>query len=295
MATKRSIFYCFRRKCQVLLYKTTSPEFVSKLYFKHVLGYKLDLKNPQTFNEKLQWLKLYYWAEDKNAVECADKYAVRKYIKSVGKEDILNDLIGVYRDSDEIEWDKLPDKFVLKCNHGCGYNIICQDKSKFNEKDVLKQLHKWIKEDFSKFNAEPHYAKIDRRIICEKFLEGEVINYNIYVFNGKVVFLSIAGGLGDGQGEHLTYYYPDGTVAEFKNRSYPVHENKLTELLPKMIETAEYLAKGFPMVRVDLFDVGGKIILSEMTFTPGGGLIPFAPDNADAMLGKKLDISLLQK
>ncbi|MCQ4672645.1 hypothetical protein NE689_15095 [Lactonifactor longoviformis] len=113
----------------------------------------------------------------------------------------------------------------------------------------------------------------------------------MYVFNGKVKFLSVAGGLGEGKDEFLTYYNPDGTIASFKNRSYPPHADKLSSLLPKMIKTAEYLAKDFPMCRVDLFDFKGKIILSELTFTPGGGLIPFDPIEADMILGEQLDIS----
>ena len=287
--------YKIRRKLQVAAYNITSPEFVSKIYFKYVLGYKLDLKEPKTFNEKLQWLKLYHWANEPRAVQCADKYAVRSYIESVGKKDILNDILYVWDDSDEINWDELPEKFVLKCNHGCGYNIICKDKSSLDEKQTKKKLHKWIREDFSKFNAEPHYAKIDRKIICEKFLEGDVINYNIYVFNGRAVFFSVAGGLGEGSDEYLTYYNPDGSVADFKNRSYPARETKLSELLPDMIELAEYLANDLPVVRVDLFDINGKIILSEMTFTPGGALIPFSSVEADRMLGDKLDISACVK
>ena len=122
-------------------------------------------------------------------------------------------------------------------------------------------------------------------------MSGDVINYNIYVFNGRVVFFSVAGGLGDGVGEHLTYYYADGKIAPFKNKDYPVKEEKLTNLLPQMMEMAEYLAKGFPMVRVDLFDVGGKIILSELTFSPGGALIRFDSYDADKWLGEQLDIS----
>lgn len=292
---KRGIIYKIRRKLQVVAYYVTSPEFVSKLYFKYILGYKLNLKNPKTLNEKLQWLKLYYWANDPNAIQCADKYAVRSYIESVGKKDIINEIHFVWDEPNEIDWEALPNKFVLKCNHGCAYNIICKDKSKLDENETKRILQKWIHEDFSKFNAEPHYAKIKRKIICEKFLEGEVINYNIYVFNGKAVFFSVAGGLGDGVDEYLTYYNPDGTVADFKNRDYPAKVSELSALLPDMIEIAEYLAKDFPMVRVDLFDINGKIILSEMTFTPGGALIPFSSVEADRMLGDKLDISACMK
>lgn len=287
--------YAIRRKLQLAAIKITSPRFMSKVYFKIVLGYGLNLNNPRTLNEKLQWLKLYHWANDDNAVKCADKYAVREYISSVGKSELLNDLLYVWDDAKKIVWEDLPDKFVLKCNHGCGYNIICKDKSKMDKNEVIAKLDKWMHEDFSLYNAEPHYAKIPRRIICEKFLEGEVINYNIYVFNGKAVFFSVAGGLGNGSDEHLTYYNADGSIADFKNKSYPVKEEKLTPILPKMIETAEYLAKDFPMVRVDLFDINGEIVLSEMTFTPGGALIPFDPISADRSLGDKLDINHLIK
>lgn len=295
MAIKRSIFYHIRRRGQVIAHDLTSPAFVSKIYFRHVLGYKLNLKEPKTFNEKLQWLKLNYWADQPKAVQCADKYAVRSYIEEVGKGHILNDILFAWDDASQICWEELPEQFVLKCNHGCGYNIICPDKSKLDEKQTKKLLNKWMHENFSKFNAEPHYARIPRKIICEKFLGGEVVNYNIYCFNGKAVFFSVAGGLGDGVGEHLTYYNADGTMADFKNKSYPAVQGQLSALLPEMIEMAEFLSKDFPMVRVDLFDVEGKIILSELTFTPGGGLIPFDPLDADRKLGDQLDISGIMK
>ena len=280
---------------QVLMHEITSPAFVSRIYFRIEIGHFMNIKSPKTFNEKLQWLKLYYWPNNEKAIQCADKYLVRDYLKSVGKEELLNDILFVWDNADDIEWDKLPNQFALKCNHGCRYNIIRHDKNALNEADVKAQLHKWMKEDFSKFNAEPHYAKIPRKIICEKYLGGDVINYNIYCLNGKATFFSLAGGLGDGVGEHLTYYFPDGTVADFKNRSYPTQKSELTPLLPEMVKVAEALAVDFPMVRVDLFDVNGKIILSEMTFTPGGALIPIEPLEADKKLGNMLDISHLMK
>lgn len=291
MAGDRSVFYTIRRKGQVLMYKLTSKEFVSKLYFLAILHYPLNLKKPKTFNEKLQWLKLYYWPNCENAIRCADKYEVRSYIKELGKEDILNDILFAWDSVDEIDWAELPNQFVLKCNHGCGYNIICTNKNNLDYKATLKLLDKWMHEDFSEYNAEPHYSKIKRKIICEKFLEGEVVNYNIYILNGKATFLSVAGGLGNGSDEYLTYYNPDGSVADFKNRSFPQKEEKLSVLLPEMVTMAEYLAGDFPMVRVDLFDIDGKIILSEMTFTPGGALIPFDSKKADKRLGDRLDIS----
>ena len=260
---RTSKIYKLRRKLQVLAIKITSPEFISKFYFKLLLGYKLNLINPKTFNEKLQWLKLNYLPNNENVIMCADKYKVREYIEKKGKKGILNDLIDSWDNVYEINWEKLPNQFVLKCNHGCGYNIICKNKAKLDEKKVKNQLNKWMKEDFGLYNAEPHYDKIPKKIICEKFLDGD-----------------------------LTYYNIDGTVANFKNKNYPVKSQKLTNLLPQMIKMAEFFAKDFPMVRVDLFDVDGKIILSELTFSPGGALIPFDSYEADLNLGKKLKINI---
>ncbi len=180
----------------------------------------------------------------------------------------MNELVGVWDNTAEIDWKSLPKQFVIKCNHGCGYNIICDDKSKLDEKQTKKQLNKWMHENFGKFNAEPHYDKIQKKIICERFLGGDVVNYNIYCFRGKAVFFSCVGGLGNGINEYLTYYNADGSLADFKNRSYPVKEEELSPILPEMIKLAEKISVDFPMVRVDLFDIAGQIILSELTFTP---------------------------
>ncbi len=273
-----------------MAYRLTSPEVVSKIYVRHELGYELDLTNPKTFNEKLQWLKLYYWPNNEKAIQCADKYAVRKYMQELGYGEYLNELVGCWDSAYDIDWNALPNQFALKCNHGCGYNIICPDKSKLSENTTKKLLNKWMHEDFGRFNAEPHYDKISKKIVCEKFLGGEVVNYNIYCFNGKAIFFSRAGGLGDGKNEYLTYYKTDGNLADFKNRAYPTRVEALSPILPKMIVLAEAISKEFPMVRVDLFDIDGKIVLSELTFTPGGALIPFEPIESDRKLGNMLDI-----
>lgn len=290
MSDKSRIFYRIRRKCQVLACYVAGPVFMSKVYFRHKLGYCLNLSSPKTFNEKLQWLKLYYWPENKLAVQCADKFRVREYVKSIGRDDLLNDIIATWDNVDEIDWDTLPDQFVIKCNHGCGYNIICSDKSKANRAAVIHQLNKWMKENFALFNAEPHYGKIPKKIICEKFLGERITNYNIYCFNGKATFFSLASGLGGGVNERLTYYYPCGSKAEFKNRAYQAEDVELSSNLSLMLLTAEEFAKDFPMVRVDFYDIDGKIILSELTFTPGGALIPISPYKSNLKLGEMLDI-----
>lgn len=292
---KKSILYKIRRKGQVMANRVMNPVALSKIYFKAVLKYAPNFSEPGTFNEKLQWLKLNYWPNHEKAIRCADKYRVRDYIEEVGEGALLNELYGAWDSAEEIDWEKLPEKFVLKCNHGCGYNILCRDKKALDIAETKKKLDRWMKEDFGEFNVEPHYSKIPRKIICEKYLGDDVINYNIYCFNGKAAFFSLAGGLGDGEGEHLTYYRPNGEKAPFKNRAYPTGNMPLSPKLSEMLTIAERLAKPFPMVRVDLFDIDGKIILSEMTFTPGGALIPIEPIEADKKLGDMLDLSEVMK
>ena len=122
---RNSFLYKARRKAQVFAHRIVSNEAMSKFYFKIVLGKKLNLENPRTFNEKLQWMKLYYYPNNPLVIQCADKYAVRKYIEDKGYGDLLVPLVGHWKQADNIEWDQLPNKFVLKCNHGCAYNLLC--------------------------------------------------------------------------------------------------------------------------------------------------------------------------
>lgn len=286
----KGIIYLLRRKLQIAASYFLSKETLSKIYFKIVLGEKLNLDNPKTFNEKIQWLKLYEWPNNELAIKCADKYAVREYVKSCGYEDLLNDLYGVWDNADDINWAELPDRFVLKCNHGCGYNIICPDKSKLDEKSTKKQLNKWLKEDFGRFNIEPHYSKIKPKIICEKFLGSDIVNYNVFCCNNNPEFISVIQGLGGGSDEALTYYYSDGNIAPFRSKAYPICDRKLPECVDLMLRMAKELSQPFPFVRVDFYLVKDRIILSELTFTPGGALIPFYPISYDVDLGEKLKI-----
>ena len=179
-----SFIYKARRKIQVVAHKLFSNEFMSKLYFKIVLKEKLDLENPKTFNEKLQWLKLYYYPQNDLAVKCADKYRVREYIKEKGYENTLVPLLGAWDNVEDIDWDSLPNKFVLKCNHGCAYNIVCSDKDGFDKIEAKKQLNTWLKEDFGAFNIEPHYSNIKKhKITCEEFLGDNLVDYKFFCFN----------------------------------------------------------------------------------------------------------------
>ena len=290
---KHGIAYKIRRKLQVLAYKLTSPEFVSKFYFKHVLGYKLNLDNPKTLNEKIQWLKLYEWPNNPIAIQCASKYNVRQYVEEKGCGKYLNELLHVWDDVKDIDWDALPEQFVLKCTHGCGYNIICSDKSKLDINEAKKKLKTWMREDFSKFNAEPHYSKIKPQIVSDKFLGSDIVNYNIFCFNGEPLFICVADGLGACVDETMTHYYANGSLAPFKRKDYAVGAISLPGCIEEMKDVARTLSAEVPFVRVDFYLVDGKIYISELTFTPCGGLIPFEPIEYDSQLGEKLDISHL--
>ena len=290
---KEGKLYNIRRKLQTIAYDILSPERISKIYFSHVLGYKLNLENPKTLNEKLQWLKLYEWPDNPIAVACGGKYTVREYVENKGCGEYLNDLLYVWDSVDEIDWEALPQQFALKCTHGCRYNIICSDKSKLDIELAKKKLRKWMKEDFGKFNAEPHYSRMKPQIICDRFLGADITNYNIFCLNGKPEFISVIEGLSAGKDETLTYYYADGNIAPFKSEAYPISSKPLPECIETMKSIATKLSEDVPFVRVDFYYVDGRILLSEMTFTPGRATIPFSPIKYDEELGNKLDISNL--
>jgi len=288
-----SVFYSLRRRLQVLALKMTSYKFMSKVYFRIMMAYTLNLKNPQTFNEKLQWLKLFYFPNDKLAISCTDKYSVREFITQNGMDEYLNDLYGVWDDTDNIDWNRLPEKFVLKCTHGCRYNILCENKHLMDVSNTTKQLNSWLNEDFSLFNAEPHYRSLKPKIICEKHLGNISLEYKFYCFNGKIEFMYI---IDDTSTRTITLFGREGNRLPYRRTEHPVSDGaKLPTGFEKMKELSEKLAEQFPFVRVDWFEVNGKIFFSELTFTPGGAMLKIDPPEYDRKLGEILDITKYKK
>lgn len=275
-----------------------SPAVVSEIRYKNSFHRKLNLKNPKYFNEKLMWLKLNRYGNDPLVIQCADKYAVREYIEKCGLGHILNDLLGVWERAEDVEWEKLPKKFAIKCNHGCGYNIICKDKSKFDTAKAEKQLRKWLKEEHWKEYAELHYRKIPKRIICEKYLEGKndalPVDYKIYCFHGKPKYI---GNFIERNMEKHTilrgYFDLDwnpSPVFKFVD-DMEVEKFPRPESLEEMLSYAEILSKPFPFVRVDFYEVDGKVYFGELTFTPTGCLGTYYTEKADLELGEMLDVN----
>lgn len=266
------------------------PVYFSKQKYKKVFGRELDLDNPQTLNEKLMYCKLNtYW--DKPIVSrCADKYEVREFIKENNCEELLNPILGAWDDAKDIDWDSLPEKFAIKCNHGSGYNLICTDKKKFDTEKATETLNNWMHEKYGYRNAEQGiYSLIKRKIIAEKFIDTDdgtpPKDYKFFCSYGKVLFLFVASDRYDGNTK-FDYYYPDWTWIPVTN----AHPNKgcieKPENLEKMIEYAEKLSKKFPLVRVDFYDADGKVIFGEITFTHFGCVHRFDPDEYDYEFGK---------
>lgn len=289
-----SFIYKARRKIQVVAHKLFSNEFMSKLYFKIVLKEKLDLKNPRTFNEKLQWLKLYYYPQNDLAVKCADKYRVREYIKDKGYENTLVPLLGAWDNVEDIDWDSLPNKFVLKCNHGCAYNIVCNDKTEFDRIKAKKQLNTWLKEDFGAFNIEPHYSNIKKhKITCEEFLGDNLVDYKFFCFNGIPKFIYVSSDLIHDRQARIGFFNIDGSKINLKRDDYAsIEKIELPSFYNEMLEMASKLCKDFPFVRVDFFVTDNKYYFAELTFTPSACMMPFNPKEIDLEWGNMLNIKI---
>lgn len=294
---RSSIIYRLRRKLQVAAQKVLPDAFLSKVYYRLLLHKKLNLASPETFNEKLQWLKLYYFPYDKTVVQCADKYAVRAHIESKGFGELLVPLLGTWDAPEEIPWEKLPNRFVLKCNHGCAYNILCTDKSIFDRYAAEKQLRTWLKEDFGAFNVELHYSEIKKkRIICEEFLGECITDYKFFCFNGKPYCVYVSNDLIHDRQAQIGFFYLDGTKMPLKRDDYTdISSVEFPPYYAEMKQMAEELAQDFPFVRVDFFIANNRYYFAELTFTPGACMMPFNPESADLEWGKMLDISQLKK
>lgn len=267
-----------------------NPTATSKIRYRYYMGKKLNLVNPQTLNEKMMFLKLNTYWNQQHVADRADKYAVRNVIEKLECSEILNEIYGVWDNVDDIEWDMLPKKFAIKCNHGSGYNIICENKDNFDFGNAKNILRKWMKEKYGVEKAEQGiYQKIKHKIIVEKFIETAdgmpPKDYKFFCSYGKVCLLFVASDRINGQTK-FDYYYPDWSWIPVKNQHPNVGPIEKPKALEKMIHYAEILSKDFPLVRVDLYNEGEQIIFGELTFTHFGCLNSFDPDEFDLTFGQ---------
>lgn len=208
----------------------------------------------------------------------------------------MNELIGVWDNVDDINWFELPDQFAMKCTHGCGYNIICDSKANLNIKQSKRKLKEWMKEDYGKLYAELHYSKIAPKIVCEKYLVEDPIDYKFFCFNGEPQFMYVSQEFGKDVNLRITFFEMDGRIAPYKRLDYPVLETASVPLgFEKMVQMSRDLSIGFPFVRVDWYEIDGRIYFGELTFTPSGGMMSIEPSKYDWEWGELLHIEGLME
>ena len=257
-------------------------------YYKKKSGRVIDPDKPVKFSEKLQWYKLSH--RDPLMQTVANKYDVRQYLESIGYGHLLNDIYGVYTNVNDIDFDALPKQFVLKGTHGSGFNIIVRDKSKLNIRQAKMMMRSWLHQHIAWSGREWVYEKMPRHIIAEKYLEdetGELRDYKFYCFNGKPVFMQLEVGRGT---EHNTrnFYDMNWQLMPF-GKELPHNPNlkvSRPDRFEEMKDIAAALCKPFQYVRVDLYQVGGKVYFGELTFFPAGGAPDFVPTEYDEVVGK---------
>lgn len=251
----------------------------------------INFKNPKYFGEKIQYLKLYGNLEQ--FTKYADKYAVRDYISSMIGEEYLIPLIAVYDSTDEINYEKLPSSFVLKLNTGSGYNIIVNNKNELDKNKTSKKINYWLNENFYKIRKEYQYKNIDNKILCEQFINdknGELLDYKFFCFDGKVQLIKVDVDRFDGH--KANFYDVNWNILDIKEGNFQNSE-KIIEMplnFNEMVEIAEKLASTFQFVRVDLYNVDGKIYFGELTFTPASGANAFKPIEYDLKYGSLIRI-----
>ena len=254
---------------------------------------KFEISNPVTFNQKIQWIKLF--DIDDKKVLLADKYRVRSWVADTIGEKYLIPLIGVWKKADDIDFDKLPNKFALKCNHGSGWNIIVNDKNIINKTDVINKLNTWMNSNFAYHSGfELQYRNIPPRIIAEAYIEndnGGVNDYKCYCFDGKLHYIQFLTDRKNGL--RMAYFNKEWELQPFVNNHPPVdYSVPKPDNLDELIYISEKLSQGFAFVRVDFYRLNsGEFKFGEMTFTPASGTQDWRPEETNYMLGSLLNIS----
>ncbi len=261
-----------------------------KIMHRLVLGRKINFDNPKTFNEKLQWLKLY----DRKDIytKMVDKYEAKEYVKNAIGEEYIVQTIGIYNKFEEIDFDKLPNQFVIKCTHDSGSTIVCRDKTTFNIDKAKTKISKALKNNYFYQLREWPYKNVKPKILIEKYMESKgnkkMIDYKFFCFNEEPKFIYVSQGLENHKTAKISFFDTDFKKEKFKREDYkefeelpqkPIHFEEMKRL-------ARILAKETTFLRVDFYEINEKIYFSELTFFPCGGFLPFEPKEYDSILGR---------
>ena len=260
-----------------------SPKLITKILYKKTFGTSLDLKTPRTLNEKIHWMKFY--GDTSQWPLMSDKYRVREYVKNKGLGHILVELYGVWDNARYIDWEKLPNKFVLKANNGCGDVTICRDKSKLDKGTLIEYYNRLLKEHFGIQIGQVHYRYIKPCIIAEELLDASkqqisstsLIDYKIWCFNGNPHYIFVYLNREKGAAECMVYDVNWTPHPEYliPTRHFAVYQDTIPrpDTLDEMLKIARLLSEGNPEMRVDLYEVAGKVYFGELTLTAAGGFM----------------------
>lgn len=265
--------------------------------YEWIMNEPIDIDAPQTFNQKIQWLKIYDTTPKKTCL--ADKYLVREWVKEQIGQEYLIPLLGVWKSTDEIDFDALPEQFCLKANHGSGMNYVVSSKSNLTELDkkkIRKVANNWLRNPFYAISMEFQYKDIPRRIIAEEYIEetgGNLYDYKIHCFNGEPRIIQVIGNRS--LSEHTAkeaFFDTEWNRNDFMYHTYIQYEEALDkpDNLKDMLNIAKVLSRGFIYVRVDLYDIDGTIKFGEMTFTPAAGYCTWGGVYFDRMVGEMISI-----
>lgn len=270
-----------------------SDKYYLSILWKMVMGYEIDWKRPKSFNEKLQWLKLY----NRNPLYCTlvDKYRVKQWINNKIGERFTIPTFAVYNSVNEIDLDRLPNSFVLKCNHDSGSVFICEDKASFNLEAAKISLKKAAKKNFYWEAREWPYKNVERCIFAEKFLGPNLQDYRIYCFNGEPLLIYSYTNVSNEEGSKpepcfCDVFDTDWRPLDIRQKSKPRGNIPPPYHLEEMLSCSRSLSENIPFVRVDFFDNDTECVVVELTLFPGGGLSEFHPKEWDTILGEKLHI-----
>lgn len=274
--------------------KLDDETFLKKRYMA-TFGKPLNLENPTGFNEKIQWLKLY--ARNPQYTILVDKYKVREYITQKLGEEYLIPLLGVWDKPEDINFESLPNSFVLKCNHNSGLGMcICKDKNTLDINDVIKKLHQGLQEDYYIRHREWPYKNVPRKIIAEQFMvedgDKELMDYKVHCFNGEPKFILVCSDRFSSSGLKEDFYDTEWNLLDIRRPKHPnsVEGIKKPELLDELLRLAKILSKNLPFSRIDFYIINSKIYFGEITFFPASGFEAFEPVEADEWIGQLLDL-----
>lgn len=295
ISDKDIVFYYNVRNYEYMshLNEKNYADEIQAIYYEH-FGRKINWKEPVTYTEIINWEKVNL--KDKRRTELTDKYLVKEWVcDKIGVEHITK-LYGVWDNATEINFNKLPNTFVLKLNHGSGYNIVVKDKSKINQTEICKTLNKWKTQNYAYKSLELHYKDIVPKIICEEYLEGlaeNIYDYNIYCFHGEPVYIWCIKG-SHKPGCKASFYDKNWNMQPFSfgYPKDPVLAPK-PEKLDEMIELSRILCKDFDHVRVDWYNMpDGRVLFGEMSFSSWSGLSHFLPEEYDEYFGQLINGSI---